>query len=128
MDLTYYDLIRIPSPECEECAGTGESETLVRWRYDGMGGPEPVYRIRDCECCYGTGLEGCSEHPEEALIAHSKDEPGIMCCAQCIAAMIEDLERTARKDDPSWDDALAIQETTEALRAMLEAYEMEVET
>ena len=126
MDLTYYDLIRCPSPPCEECKGTGEIYHVTRWRHTGMGGPEPVDGWDDCDECYGTGLEGCYRHRDEAIIAHHRDEPDATYCARCIADMIAELERREYEGLGSWSDALQVRETIAGLKAILEAYEMEV--
>ena len=126
MDLTYYDLIRIPSPECEECGGEGEWHTVIRWDHRGCGGPAPVEKWSECEACYGTGLEGCYRHPEEAIIAHNRHEEDATYCSQCIATMIRELEQYGQEGLCDWSEALQIRETIAGLKAMLEAYEMEV--
>ena len=126
MDLTTYDLVRCPSPKCEECAGTGEIRHVTRWDHSGMGGPSPIEQTEDCEECYGTGLEGCYKHKTEVIIAHHRDEEYATYCARCIADMIAELERQEYEGLCTWSEALQVRETIAALKAILEAYEMEV--
>jgi hypothetical protein len=118
MDLTYYDLERIPSPECEECGGTGEWHTVIRWDHRGCGGPAPVERRDECEACYGTGLEGCYKHENETPIARHRDESSLIYCPLCIEEMVAELERYGQEGEAG--------ETIAALAAILKAYEMEV--
>ena len=126
MDLTYYDLVRIPSPECEECGGSGQMRGIPLWDHSGMGGPSPVEKWDECEACYGTGLEGCYKHKNEAPIARHRDESSLIYCPRCIEAMIRELERYEQEGLCSWSEALQVRETIAALAALLEAYEMEV--
>ncbi len=125
-DLTAYDLIRIPTPECEECAGTGETEDLVRFENPCMGGAIPAYIRDDCPACRGEGVELCHKHRRERapVIACHADEATETYCGRCITKMVDELE-IAEDAAPTWELALETREVIETLGAILTSYEME---
>lgn len=127
IDLSPYNLIRLPRQECEDCAGTGEHEQVVRWRDPYMGGAEPVYARDECGSCRGEGWEICHSHRigREHVIACHADERSDVYCRACIRRLIDELQQAERETDLHWSGALEVQEAIETLKAILTAYDME---